>query len=88
MKIIIDAGERPRLVFLIPTWLVLNNFVASIASKCLDKYGMDITKEQAKTLVKGLRKCVKELRAYKRRHRAWKMLEMRSADGKYIEITM
>ena len=90
MKIVIDEGNNTghRLVFLIPVGMVLNNFVASIAPKYLKKCGVDMTKEQAKKTVKDLRKCVKHLRGYKRKHPEWKLVEITGADGEYVEITI
>lgn len=90
MKIVIDEGNNAghRLVFYLPVSVVLNNFVASIAPKYLKKCGVDMTKEQAKKTVKELRKCVKHLRAYKRKHPEWKLLEVEGSDGEYIEITI
>lgn len=91
MKIVIDGGNNVghRLVFFVPVGIVLNRFVASIAPKYLQKYGgISMTKEQARKTVKDLRKCMKELRAYKRKHPGWKMVEVAGAHGEYIEITI
>ena len=90
MKIVIDEGSNVghRLVFFVPVCVVLNRFVASIAPKYLKKCGIELTKEQAKDIVKKLRKCLRGLRAYKRKHPEWKLVEIEGSDGEYLEITI
>ena len=63
----------------LPSGLLLNRFSAAFLPKLLAQNGLSITKEQARALVK-------ELNRYRRRHRDWKLVEVQSVKGEYIQI--
>lgn len=81
MKIIVDEGNGQKINLRVPTGLMANNIVASLAPQFLKKYGVELSKQQAKEFVK-------EIHRYKKTHPGWKLLEVQSSDGEYVEIVM
>ena len=83
MKIIINGNDRHvPIKLLFPTGLVLNRLTVTFIPKALkDNCGITITRKQALRLIKELRRC-------KKRFPGWKIVEVKSADGECVEITL
>ena len=80
MKITVRS-EGFNLRIPIPTGLIFNDLTAGLAPHFLEKNGVTITKKQARTFIRTLRK-------FKRRHRNWTLVEVESANGDYVEIKL
>ena len=72
-----DNGKQLRLW--LPTGLLLNSFTAGIASKILQKKGIDITVTQMLSLLNTLRD-------YKKQHPDWVLADMQCADGSILYL--
>ena len=82
MRVIINGNERHGSIkLLFPTGLLLNRFTACFAPMVLKNEDIPITSKQAVKLIKELRRC-------KKRFPDWKIVEVRSADGEFIEIKL
>lgn len=79
MKIIIRDPKTKNLTIRFPSFLVLNSVSAILLAKIMRKYRANVSRQQAKLFVK-------ELNRYRRHHRNWKLVEVQSADGEYVEI--
>lgn len=79
MKIIERNGEGANIKFMFPTAVFINRFTASLVPRLMKAHGISITRRQAAILVKALRES-------KRRHRGWKLVEIRGDDDDYVEI--
>ena len=81
MKVIVQESGGRTLRFMIPTGLVLNRIMALILPGMLEKKGVTLTKEQCVRIVQAIREC-------RRRHPGWKLAEVQSKDGDYVEVTL
>ena len=81
MRIIIKGHEKPVIYLPVPSGMVLNRLTAGFAQKYLKEYGLDITKEQAASLIG-------EINRYRRAHPEWVLVEAQSADGEYVKIKL
>lgn len=81
MRIIVNDNEGTNLHFTVPSGLILNRLSAGFASKGLRKYGVSMTRQQMLCMIK-------EINQFKRHHKGWKLVEVQSADGEYVEITL
>lgn len=79
MKLIMKDGEGHGMTLRIPYGLILNKIVLRKAPKFLQRYGVDITQEQAACLLVGLRR-------FKKDYKGLQLLEMKSADGVHFTI--
>lgn len=80
MRITVKDSERNiKLAF--PTGLLLNRLTALLAPKILSKHGVRLSRRQ-------MLKFIKALNRFRRRNRKWKLVEVKSADGEHIEITL
>ena len=79
MKIIMNDGNGHGMTFHIPYGLLLNRVVAGFAPKFLSRYGVDISKQQAKQLLVGLRLIKKD-------YRGLRLMEMESSHGEQLII--
>jgi len=81
MKVIIEesGGRTHRIV--IPTGLILNRATALMLPGMLEVRGVALTKEQCIRLVKAVRACRKS-------HPGWKLVEVHSQDGSGVEISL
>ena len=70
-----DNGKRFRLW--LPTGLLFNGLTARIASKVLQKKGIDITVTQMLSLLNTIRDC-------KKQHPDWVLADIQSADGSIL----
>ncbi len=77
MRIRVKEKSRWSFRFTIPTWLFLNRFTAFVISRGDN----DITYKQAWKLFQ-------EIKAFRRRNGKWKLVEVHSAGGDQVEITI
>ena len=74
MRIVIKDNDRRSPIKL--------RFPTPLALKALSKKGgMSLTRKQAVMFAR-------ELRRFKKRHKDWKLVEVTSADGEHVEITL
>ena len=82
MKIVIKDSDRLRPIKIrFPMGLVLNGFTACFAPLALRKSEVRITRKQAVMLIRELKRC-------KKRFPDWKIVEVKSADGEYVEVKL
>ena len=82
MKIIINGNNHHvPIKLLFPTGLVLNSFTACFVPLALKDGEVTVTRTQAVRFIKELKRC-------KKRFPHWKLVEVQSADGEHIEITL
>ena len=81
MRLVVKGGEHRTIRLCLPTALLLNRLTACIVPLALRKSEVTVTRKQALRLIKELKRC-------KKRFRGWKMVEVRSADGEYVEIRL
>ena len=81
MKILVKGNGGPTIRLIFPSGLVLNFVSASFLPKCLEEQGIHITREQARVFIK-------ELNRFRKRHKDWKLVEVRDAKGDYVEIRL
>ena len=82
MRVIIKDNDRSRPIKLrFPTALLFNRLTASLAPIVLRDSEVTITRHQAVRLVKELKRC-------KRKFRDWKIVEVKSADGEWVEVRL
>ena len=82
MKIIVKDNDLRRPIRInLPTALVFNRFTALFAPLALKDSEVTVTRKQALRLIKELKRC-------KKRFPGWKIVEVESADGEKVEITL
>ncbi len=81
MKVIVETPNGRNIRIALPTGVILNRFSALIASKTAQKNGQTLTYEQAYSFMSALKD-------FKRQHHNWKLVEVESASGNHIEITI
>ncbi len=81
MRIVVKENEGRRIRILMPTGLVFNGVTAGIASKQLEKYGTNITRKQMMALIKAMKR-------YRRAHPEWVLVEVRDADGDFVQVKL
>lgn len=81
MRIYIKEESGKKWTFRIPIGLAFNRVTAGAIAKQCQKEGSDISKKQ-------LRALIKEVKAYKKSHKSWKLVEIDSADGNHVEIDL
>ena len=81
MKIVVKSNEGPNIWLPIPSGLVLNRFDAGFAPKYLKGYGLDITKEQAVTIIEALNR-------YRRKHPEWVLVEVQTSNSEYVKVKL
>ena len=65
----------------IPLGLVFSDLTAALLPKIMEQNGITITPEQARKLMRGIRKC-------RRHHRGLTLLEAETAYGQSVEIKL
>jgi len=75
------CSDDVKLWIPVPLGLVFNNLTAAFLPKLMEQNGMTITPEQARKLMRGIRKC-------KRRHRGLTLVEAQTAYGQSVEIKL
>lgn len=81
MKIAITNKNERRFCICVPTWLLLNHATVLFMPKLLEKQEVKLTYRQAVKLLDALHTC-------RRRHAGWKLIEVHSANGEYVEISL
>ncbi len=81
MKIVVIAPGKRNFRLRIPTSFALNRFGAYMAAKAAQKNGSALTYEQALTFITAIKD-------FKRTHEGWKLVEVESANGNYVEVTL
>lgn len=81
MRIVVNNNDRRPIKIRFPMGLVLNRFTACFAPLVLRNSEVKITRKQAIRLIKELKRC-------KKRFPDWKIVEVKSADGEYVEIKL
>lgn len=86
MKIYVNDNEGTNIKIRIPTGLLLNRITALILSKVLTTApgipdNIRLSKQQIYFLLKTIKN-------YKKNHPSWKLIEVHSADGDIVEITL
>lgn len=85
MKVYVNDSDGTNINLRIPTGLLLNRITTTILFKILNTVpgvpDLPLTKEQAFLLLKALKD-------YKKSHPGWKLVEVHSADGDVVEITV
>lgn len=79
MRIVIESKEGQRLRLWFPTGLALNAGTLALGQKYLSRYG--VSRQQATTFLHLLNQ-------YHRRQRDWILVEVESADGDYVQISL
>lgn len=77
---IIDEAGKP-VTIRVPTELLLNRFTAVLVPRLAAKYGRTVTVEQAQSFIKAIHEC-------RKMQGDWKLVEVISADGQSVEITL
>ena len=65
----------------VPLGLVFNDLTAAFLPKFMEQNGISMTPEQARKLMRGIRKC-------RRRHRGLTLVEAQTSTGQYVKITL
>lgn len=81
MRVLLKGCGSHSLRLYIPVWLICNPLTARIALKVLQGQGICVTRDQIASFGKVLRTCRKH-------HRGLKLVEIHSADGDVVEITL
>lgn len=81
MRIIVDTTNDKNIHITLPTGLILNRLTALIAAKAAQKNGIMVTYEQIYSLLTALKD-------FKRINGDWTLVEVESADGNYVKITI
>lgn len=81
MQIYIKENEGHEIHLRFPARLAFNSLTASVAPGILQKHGISLEKEQVVAFYRVLHTC-------RKRHKNWKLLQMRSSDGDVIEIVL
>lgn len=81
MRIIVDTTNDKNIHITLPTGLILNRLTALIAAKAAQKNGVMVTYEQIYSLLTALKD-------FKRINGDWTLVEVESADGNYVKITI
>lgn len=83
MKIIVKSQEQ-NLNLTLPTRLIFSKFILKLGLRIGEKYASKLEKIPP-SAVDAL---VDELRKTKKKYGTWDLVEVRSADGEYIKITL
>jgi len=81
MRVYVKEADGHKIDIKIPTGLVLNQLTVGIAAKACKKNGVEISNKQ-------LLQLVKVAKDYKKGHPDWKLVEVESSDGEYVEIIL
>jgi len=82
MKVVIKS-EKTRIFILLPTALFLNRLTATIATKIIKSKqpSIDISAKDIMELINSIKK-------YKRKHKRWELVNISSADGENVFISL
>lgn len=81
MRICIQGSFRQPFTLSLPTGLVLNRFSAALVTQVLQTHRIVISQKQAAAFLRTLK-------AYRTSHKDWVFVEVDSASGEHISITL
>lgn len=82
MQIRIKDPDGPNLWIPLPTGLIFNRFTAGIAAKAASEHGgVAISPKQLRALFRAVK-------AYKKAHPDWVLVEVESSDGQYVRVKL
>ena len=81
MRIFVEESGGRIHQYVIPAGLLLNRATALMLPQVLENKGLTLTREQCIRLISVIRAC-------RREHPDWKLAEIQSSDGYYIEISL
>ena len=81
MRIEVSGENERHIRITVPTGLLLNRLTASVVASSASKRGISLTQEQTVKLIRLLDEC-------RKRYADWKIVEIETSDGEYIEITL
>lgn len=81
MRIIVESASDKNIRITLPTGLIVNRLTALIAAKAARKNGSALSFDQACSFISALKD-------FKRAHGGWTLVEVESANGDYVEITI
>lgn len=81
MRIIVNSPGCKRINFRLPSGLALNPVTAMFLPGIMKQNGVALTRKQALAIVRAINQ-------YRRRHPDWKLVEVESTSGEYVEIVI
>lgn len=81
MRIVVQESKGKTIRIVLPTGLLLNRATALIMPGMLEKQGISLTRDQAVRIVQAIHVC-------RRHHPGWKLVEVESSNGDYVEVTL
>ena len=81
MKIIVREKQGRNYSLTIPTGLMLNRATAFLLPGVLEMKGITLTRQQTMRVIRAIRTC-------RRSCPGWKLMEVESRDGSYVEISL
>ena len=81
MRVVVNSPGCKRIRIWFPSGLVWNPITAMLLPGILRQNGIEITREQALTMVRAINR-------YRRRHPNWKLVEVESANGERVEVAL
>ena len=82
MKVLIKS-EKKKLTIILPTALLLNRLAATVAVKIITSKQPSID-----VSVEDLMKLVNTIKKYKQKHKNWEVVNICSADGEKVYISL
>ena len=81
MKIIVQSAGAETVKLCLPSGLALNPVSALVLPKLLRRNGINADSRQMLLLMRAVNR-------YRRSHPGWKLVEVESADGEHVEISI
>lgn len=81
MKIIVHSPQSTNIRLSLPSGLALNPVSALFLPKFLKQNGIEVDRKQARMMVKAINQ-------YRRRHPDWTLVEVETAGGEHVKITV
>ncbi len=81
MRIYIKENGGHKICLRVPTRLAFNSLTASVAPGILQKHGLSLEREQMVAFCRMVHIC-------RKRHKNWKLVEIRSSDGDIVEVVL
>lgn len=81
MRVVVNSPGCKRIRIWLPSGLVFNPVAAMFLPGVVKQNGIEITREQALAMVRVINR-------YRRRHPDWKLVEVESATGDYVLVTL
>lgn len=81
MRVIVKSDHHRTVRLRFPTGLALNGFTACFVPMALKGGEVKITRRQAVKLFREIKRC-------KKRFPDWKIVEVKSSDGEFVEVKL